>query len=406
MLARTYIPGGTCPPAEWPIGRGDESLPRRSTGPPYTPLVGQAVRPKLLVVTARFSPDVGGIETHVAEVAPRLSNLGFDVTILTTDRTGERPAEERIGEVQVVRVPAHPSRRDYYFAPALLGEIRRHPADLMHLQGYHTLVAPMAMAAAAARGLPYLVSFHSGGHPSALRNRVRSLQRLLLRPGFTRAARLVAVSRFELELFRRDLRLAASRFTLVRNGSSLPHPRVTPRAEGNLVVSIGRLEQYKGHRRVVEAWPEVVRAVPGARLRILGAGPDEAPIRDLMAAVGVADSISLESIPGDDRQGMADALGEANLAVLLSDYEAHPVAIMEALAVGTPVLVARTSGLTELVDDGLAAGIEPTASTGSVAAAIVAELRAPRHVKGSLPTWDDCAAQLGDLYGEILEGRP
>lgn len=358
------------------------------------------------MVSARFSPDVGGVETHVAEVAPRLSALGFDVTILTTDRTGERPADERIGDVQVIRVPAHPSTRDYYFAPALLGEIRRRPADLMHLQGYHTLVAPMAMAAAARRGLPYVVSFHSGGHPSALRNRARSLQRLLLRPGLTRARRLVAVSRFELDLFRRDLRLAASRFTLVRNGSSLPRPGTTPRAGEALVVSIGRLEQYKGHRRVVEAWPEVVAAVPGARLRILGAGPDEAPIRELIAAGGVADRISLELIPGDDRQAIADALGEANLVVLLSDYEAHPVSIMEALAVGTPVLVTRTSGLTELVEDGLAAGIAPAASTSEIASAIVAELRSPRRVEARLPTWDDCAAQLGDLYRDMLAGRP
>ena len=301
---------------------------------------------------------------------------------------------------------ARPSARDYYFAPALLGEIRRRPADLMHLQGYHTLVAPIAMAAARSRGLPYVVSFHSGGHPSAFRNRARSVQRLLLRPGLTRASRLVAVSRFELELFRRDLRLAASRFTLVRNGSSLPRPRTTPSTDEALVVSIGRLERYKGHRRVVDAWPEVVRAVPGARLRILGAGPDEAPIRELIASAGVADCVSLESIPGDDRQAIADALGEANLVVLLSDYEAHPVSIMEALAVGTPVLVTRTSGLTELVDDGLAAGLGPDASRSEIAAAIVSELRAPRRVEAHLPTWDDCAAQLRDLYLEILEGRP
>jgi glycogen synthase len=368
--------------------------------------VGVPHRPKLLLVSARFSPDVGGVETHVAEVAPRLSALGFDVTVLTTDRTGERPASEQLGEVQVIRVPAHPSTRDYYLAPSLVTEIRRHPADLMHLQGYHTLVAPLAMAAAATRGLPYVVSFHSGGHPSALRNRARSLQRLLLRPGLTRAARLVAVSRFELELFRRDLHLSASRFVLVRNGSSLPRPETTPTPGGALVVSIGRLEQYKGHRRVVEAWPEVLRAFPGARLRILGAGPDEAQIRALIDATGLADHVTLESIPGDDRQAVADALGEANLVTLLSDYEAHPVAIMEALAVGTPVLVTRTSGLTELVDDGLAGGLESTATSAEVAAGIVAELRAPRPVQARLPTWDDCAAQLGDLYREILGGQP
>lgn len=365
-----------------------------------------STHPRLLFVSARFTPDVGGVETHVAEVAPRLADLGFDVTVLTTDRTGERPARELVQGVEVVRVAAYPRSRDYYLAPGLIGEIRRHPHDLMHLQGYHTLVAPMAMAAARSRGLPYVVSFHSGGHPSRLRNRARRLQRLLLRPGLVRARRLVAVSRFELELFRRDLRLGAARFTLVRNGSSLPAPLTTRHAGGGLVVSIGRLERYKGHRRVVEAWGAVLREMPDARLRILGGGPDEGPIRELITAAGMAERITVESIPGDDRQAIADALGEANLVVLLSDYEAHPVAVMEALAVGTPVLVARTSGLTELVEDGLASGIHPSATTPEVAAAIVRELREPRVIEARLPTWDDCAAQLGDLYRAILEGRP
>ena len=156
---------------------------------------------------------------------------------------------------------------------------------------------------------------------------------------------------------------------------------------------------------MVEAWPEVASALPAVRPRILGAGPDEQPIREAIAERGLGDRVTLELIPGDDRQAVADALGEANLVVLLSDYEAHPVAIMEALAVGPPVLVARTSGLTELVDDGLAAGIDATASTAEIAAAIVAELRAPRHVEARLPTWDDCAAQPPDLYREVLEER-
>lgn len=363
-------------------------------------------RPRVLMVTARFTPDVGGIETHVAEVAPRLVGLGFDVTVLTTDRTGSRPGSETMHGVDVRRVPAYPRGRDYYFAPGLLGAIRAERADILHLQGYHTLVAPLTMLAARSRGLPYVVSFHSGGHPSRLRTRMRSLQRLLLRPGLTRAERLIPVSRYELELFRRELRLGRSRFTLVRNGSELPRPRVARVPHGGLVVSLGRLEPYKGHRRVVAAWPEVLRALPDARLRIIGGGPDEGPLRAQVAAARLGGSVSIGSIDGDDRAAMADALAEANLAVLASDYEAHPVAIMEALAVGTPVLVTRTTGLAELVDDSLAAGLDPQASPAAIATAIIRELREPRSVTVALPTWDDCAAALAEIYRDVLEGRP
>jgi glycosyltransferase involved in cell wall biosynthesis len=126
----------------------------------------------------------------------------------------------------------------------------------------------------------------------------------------------------------------------------------------------------------------------------------------MVAALGLDGSVTIEAIPAAERQAMADALGAANLAVLLSDYEAHPVAIMEALAVSTPVLVTRTSGLVELVDDGLAAGLEPGATSPEVAGAIVRELDQPRRVAVRLPTWDDCAAQLRDIYRQTLEGQP
>lgn len=359
--------------------------------------------PRVLLVTARFPPDVGGIETHVAEVAPRLIGLGMDVTVLTTDRTSERPLRETVGGVSVVRVRAYPRSRDYYLAPGMARAIRMSGADIVHLQGYHTLVAPLAMASAAAAGIPYVVSFHSGGHASALRRRMRGVQRLLLRPWLRRAARLIAVSRYELALFQRDLRLSASRFTLVRNGSFMPQPRTHRAAGAPLVVSAGRLERYKGHHRLVAAWPALLQRIPAAKLRILGTGPEEAPLRAAIDAAGLNDAVSLSSIPATDRQAMADALGEASLVALLSDYEAHPVALMEALAVGTPVIVSRTSGLTELVDDGLAVGVAADASPADIADAMAHELEHPRAIDPArLPSWDDCAGRLREIYLDVL----
>jgi glycosyltransferase involved in cell wall biosynthesis len=364
-------------------------------------------QPHVLLVTARFPPDMGGVETHVAEVAPRLAALGMKVTVVTTDRVGDRPAREAARDVSIIRVPAYPRSRDYYLAPGLPREIRSSGADIVHVQGYHTLVAPLAMASAVAAEIPYVVSFHSGGHASALRTRLRGVQRLALRPWFRRAARLVAVSRYELGLFQRGLRLSQSRFTLVRNGSSMPSPRSHRSSDMPMVVSAGRLERYKGHHRLVAAWPALLERIPGARLRILGTGPDEGSLRAAIAAAGLDGSVAVDSIPASDRQAMADALGEASLVALLSDYEAHPIAVMEALAVGTPVIVSRTSGLAELVDDGLASGVAPDASAGEIAEALAQELGHPRaQDPARLPSWDDCAAQLRDLYLDVLGKGP
>lgn len=355
------------------------------------------------MVTARFPPLSGGIETHVREVAPRLNRLGLRVVVLTIDLDGSLPRQEVVDGVEVMRIPAYPRDRDYYFAPAILSHLRANRYDLVHLQGYHNLVAPLTMFAAHCVRTPYVVSFHSGGHSARLRRMIRGAQRLALRPGFLASSRLIAVSQYELDLFSRSLGLARSRFSLVRNGCRMPPPATMPDPDVPLVLSVGRLERYKGHHRLIEAWPQVLRQRSAARLRILGVGPYEDELRRQVNQLDLNAHIEISSIQAGDAQAMSDALGQSNLVALLSDYEAHPVAVVEALAVGRPVLVTESSGLSELVTAGLARGIPLRSSSDEVAHAVLQQLDDPLRVDAAaLPTWDDCAAQLRQLYCSVL----
>src|ERR1700694_296509 len=137
----------------------------------------QAASPRrLLMVSARYFPYTGGTETHVYEVGRRLAATGDAVTILTTDPSNKLPKSERVENVDIRRVRAYTAKRDYYFAPGLYGTITRGDWQVMHLQGWHTLVAPLAMFAALRAHIPYAVTFHSGGHSSSVRNSSRGIQ--------------------------------------------------------------------------------------------------------------------------------------------------------------------------------------------------------------------------------------
>lgn len=171
-----------------------------------------------------------------------------------------------------------------------------------------------------------------------------------------------------------------------------------------MILSIGRLERYKGHHRVLAALPYVRAEYPDARLLILGSGPYEMKLRRLAARLGVADSTEIRMIPPADRQGMAAALAQADVVTLLSDYEAHPVAVMEALALRRPVLVAATSGLQELADAQLARAVPLRSHPVAIARAIVAQLNDPLLQSDvSFPTWQECAEALLALYERVLE---
>jgi glycosyltransferase involved in cell wall biosynthesis len=343
------------------------------------------------------------VEQHLAEIAPRLLAAGIDVEVLTTDGSRRLPAVDEFRGVPVRRVPVVPFGPDYYLAPALSRIIQDGPPwDLIHIHSYQTLVAPIAMIAARRARTPFLMTFHSGGHSAMWRNATRGAQVAALAPLIRRARRLIAVSEFELELFARRLGLPRERFVLIPNGAQMPAPVEATPAPDPLIASVGRLERYKGHHRVLAAMPYVLAAFPGARLRIAGQGPYEGALRRQVDRMGLQDRVVIGSIPSEDRAGMATLLATASVVVLMTEYEAHPIAMMEALALKRPTLVAYTSGLMEYADEGFVRAIPIHSSPQAVADAIVRELRDPLVPPPiDVPTWDDCAGSILRLYRDV-----
>jgi glycosyltransferase involved in cell wall biosynthesis len=361
---------------------------------------------RVLLVTPRYFPYMGGVENHVYQVAQRLARAGVDVTVLTTDPGGQLPTNEQSGGVKIRRVRAWPAKRDYYFAPDICRVITCGSWDIVHIQSYHTLVAPLAMLAALRADIPYVVTFHGGGHSSWLRNALRGIQRVLLRPLLARAERLIAIARFEIAFFGKRLRLPQERFVYIPNGSDIstvvrPAPATT---DGTLIASVGRLERYKGHHRIIAALPYILEQRPDVRLWIAGTGPYEPALRRMAKKLGVADRVEIRAIPAIDRERMAMELSKAALVTLLSEYETHPIAALEALALGCSVLVADTSGLSELAGQGFARAIPLASSAEQVAAAVLSLLRQPlAPPRLDLPTWDTCAGDLLALYLNIAQ---
>ncbi len=359
----------------------------------------------VLMVTAQYFPVMGGIETHVHEVGRRLVQAGVNVTVLTTrPYANDVPRSEIVEGMNVIRVQAWPKQRDYYLAPEIYSVICGKAWDLVHCQGCHTLVPTLAMIAARKAQVPYILTFHTGGHSSLLRSSIRHMQWRLQRRLYADASRLIGVSHFETDYFRRVLQLPAQQFSVVSNGSTLPQIEFPlPREEtGKLIMSVGRLEKYKGHQHLITALPKIRERYPEARLLIVGKGPYETELRELGQRVGVSKWMEIRAVPAQNRQLMAETLAQASLVALLSEYEAHPIAVMEAVALQRPVLVANNSGLKEMAEQGLAravVGNTPAEIAQAVYQQIEDPIVAPAHLH--IPTWDDCTQQVLALYKEI-----
>ncbi len=358
---------------------------------------------RVAMVSSRYLPYLGGVETHVNEIARRIAARGLDLTVLTTDLTGKLPPVEHDGPLTVRRYAAWPSWADLYVSPTLVRQIGRGGYDLVHVQGVNNFLPPLALAAAQRSGIPTVATFHTGGHSSRVRTMVRRAQWQALRPLLRRTKGLVAVCHFEVEIFARRLGLEPQKIRLIRNGAEpLPVGDSVPEVSGSpLVCSVARLERYKGHHRLIAAMPALLDLTPDAHLAVIGRGSFEHQLRRQAARLQVEHAVTFTSFETAQREALGALLRSCDVFALMSDYEANPVAVMEALALGRKVVVADTSGLSELASEGLATAVLPNASPRVLAGVLAQVAARPDPVAPDLPTWDDCADQLLGLYEEI-----
>jgi glycosyltransferase involved in cell wall biosynthesis len=361
---------------------------------------------RVAMVSSRYSPQVGGVETHVQEVAPRLAARGLDVTVLTTDLTGELPEVEHDGLLTVRRFPAWPRSSDLYVSPSLIRQIRVGGYELVHVQGVNNFLPPMALRAAQQSGVPTVATFHGGGHSSRVRRMVRGVQWRVVGPLLRRAKGLVAVCQFEVETWAARLGIEPDKIRLIRNGAEpLPVGASRPEIVGSpLVCTVGRLDRLKGHHRLIAAMPDLLELAPKAHLAVVGRGSYEPTLRRLASRLGVEHAVTFTSFEATQRQELGALVRSSDVVALMSDFEAHPVAVMEAVALGRKVVVADTSGLSELATEGLAVAVPVDASPRALAGVLADVVLRPDPVVPNLPTWDDCVDDLLRLYGEILSG--
>lgn len=243
------------------------------------------------------------------------------------------------------------SRRGMLLAMARLRALwQRRRGAVVHA---HTFEAGLVAALARPTGARLVYTRH---HLDPHFRMGRPLHRLADRLTAARASVVVTPAAAVREHLIAREHVSPSKIVVIHNGIE---DEAVPRRSllAGVVLAVARLHEEKGIDLLLRAAVVVRRRVPELSLRIAGVGPDEAKLRALASELGLSGCVEFLGF----RRDVPQLLAEAAVFCLPSRSEALPVAVLEAMRAGTPVVATAVGGVPEQLSGGAGWLVPPTA---------------------------------------------
>ena len=305
------------------------------------------------------------------------------------------------------------------FDPRILTDLvrlaRERQARILHVHGY--AAADFGRLAARRVGAALVLHEHFADPKMPAYQAVadRALARL--------TDRAIAVSESTRDFLVRQRHVPASRVRVIWNGAPLDEfaPVATEKAaavrrelglptDAVVIGSIGRLNEQKGHRYLIEAAARVLPAAPRARVLVVGDGDLQGALEEQARALGIADGVLFAG----HRDDVPAVLGAVDVFSISSTYEGTPLTLFEAMAAGKAIVSTAVDGCREVIEDGVTGVLVPPRDPDALAAALTKLVADPgrreglgRAARQASARYDiqRCVDEMQALYDEVLRER-
>jgi glycogen synthase len=291
--------------------------------------------------------------------------------------------------------------------------------DVIHAHDW--LTARAAVRAKMISGKPLIVHFHSieadrSGQPMGGNPLVREIEHLALHL----ADKVIAVSQYTKDAIVREYSVPADKIEVVHNhsdpeslipeeGENVYRYLATMRQLGyRVIVNVGRLTIQKGLPNLLRAFQIVAQHAPKTFLLVVGSGEQRNELIQLSADLGIGDKVFFTGFQRGKR--WRDAYGVADLFVMPSVSEPFGLTALEAIGYGTPVLISKQSGVSEMIRNALKADFWDIDDMANKMVAVVQndslrdELHANAHREYMSHSWDHSADRLMHIYDNHTAG--
>jgi len=256
--------------------------------------------------------------------------------------------------------------------------------------------------------VPYVLHMHGGRFLEFYRDQPLSVIQRFIRRIYRNARVVIALS----DQWRETLLQVSpeSRIVVVPNPVEVPSWQAPLDGSPPTVLYLGLIKEAKGAFDLIKSWPAARRAVPDARLVLGGVGEVDAA-GALARHLGVAGSVEMPGwIVGDAKEALIKG---AWIFALPSHGEALPMAILETMAAGIPVVATRVGGVPTAVDHGVTGLLLEVGEIPALSRALIELLTDPsrrkamgdagRRVASERFSADAIVPRVEALWREILE---
>ena len=307
---------------------------------------------KILIATGIFPPDIGGPATYSKILADELPKLGVDVEVLSYGFVS--PGAPKI------------FRYLFYFLKIFK---RAFNTDLLYAQDPVFGLAPCVAALILRKPFVLKVVGDYAWEQGVNRFGIQDLLGIFLHRKYgwqveflrsvekfvASSASAVIVPSQYLKSIAEKWGVNPQKIHVIYNAVNYGHAMSVNKKDltselglsGKILVSIGRLVPWKGFEMLIEIMPEISKKYPDAQLFIIGSGPEESALKaknyQLKAGVRFLGSLSHEQV--------LKYLKAADMFLLNTGYEGFSHQILEAMAVGVPVISTHSGGNREILKD-------------------------------------------------------
>lgn len=376
---------------------------------------------RILLVTARYLPHTGGLETVVHNLARQLDRDGHEIVIVTHRYPYSLPAKEVIQEIPVKRILflypqgrfLREKRMGLFLASCwfvwwstwrLWRVIRGCDPDVVNLH-YVGAPAPFLLLLKAILRFPWVVSLHGGdvdGEPYRSRFRAWLFRRVLnSADSITACSRSLAKQATELiPTSIPDIQVIHNGVDWERFALAKSYERPRP-----YIVAVGQLVPHKGFDLLINAFADISSEFPKVDLLIIGDGESRDHLSNLIQKRNLTERVHL--LGRLDNETVASLMASSLFVAVPSRRESFGIVGLEGMAAGKPILATPVGGLLEFLPSDNNRMVKPTQSAWAKAlsaclAADSGELdgsanqRCARHF-----TWDQVAKRYLEEYRRV-----